>query len=192
MIQAAKYGLRNLFNFSGRDNRRQFWLFAIFLMIVRWVLATAATALLMASTVGSAMHNVGANSDPETTATAVQANITSALPQLMIIGIIISLIIVAMLFAAFVRRLHDSNLSGWFALLPGVPYLLNLAATPGQVARTMAVMQRGPNAHMILRETNWWVAALAWLALVLLAGLALRQSTPGTNRYGPEPVDLAA
>lgn len=189
MIQAAKYGLRNLFNLSGRDSRQQFWLFVIFLLIMRWVLATVVTAPLMASTVGTAMHNVGVNADSDTAATAVQANITSALPQLMIIGFAISLITVAMLFAALVRRLHDSNLSGGFVLLPGVPYLLNLVATPSQVAHTMAIMQRGPNAKMILHETNWWVAALAWLALVLLVGLTLRQSTRGANRYGPQPKD---
>jgi uncharacterized membrane protein YhaH (DUF805 family) len=190
MLHAIKHGLRNLANLSGRDSRRQFWFFALFLMLARWALGMVATVPLMASTMSTAMRSASTSADPQATATAVQANMTAALPQLMVIGMVIGVVSTAMLLASLVRRLHDSNLSGWFVLLPGVPYLASLAATPGQVAHTMQVMQRGPQTGgMMLRETNWSVAALAWLALALLVALAVRPATPGPNRYGAAPVD---
>ncbi len=193
MLHAIKHGLRNLFTLTGRDGRKQFWLYVVFLLLLRWVVSTVATVPLMASTMNTAFTAARNSTDPAATATAVQANITAALPQMMVLGIVISLITAAMLVSSLVRRLHDSGLSGWFALLPGVPYLISLAAAPREVAHTMAVMQQGPQQPgAVLHATNWSIAAIGWLALFLLVAVAARQSTPGTNRYGPEPVDLAA
>lgn len=190
MLHAIKHGLRNLFNLNGRDARQTFWYYALFLLLLRWIAGTLAAVPLMRSTMTTAFDATRNSADPDATATAVQANITAALPQLMVLGIVIGLISMAMLLASLVRRLHDANLSGWFVLLPGVPYLLALAAAPSQVAHTMEVMQRGAHQPgVMLHETNWSVAALGWLAFALLVALAARPSTPGANRYGPQPLD---
>jgi uncharacterized membrane protein YhaH (DUF805 family) len=190
MPNAIKHGLRNLFNLNGRDARQTFWYYALFLILLRWIIGTLVTVPLMRSTMATAVEAARNSADPQTTATAVQANITAALPQLMVVGIVVGVVTVAMLVASLVRRLHDAGLSGWFVMLPGVPYALALASAPWQVAHTMAVMQssvRQPG--MMLRETNWSATALGWLALALLVALAARPSTPGTNSYGPPPLD---
>lgn len=190
MPNAIKHGLRNLFNLTGRDARQTFWYYSLFLMLLRWIVGTIVTVPLMRSTMTTAFEATRNSTDPEAAATAVQANITAALPQLMVVGIVIGVVTMAMLAASLVRRLHDANLSGWLVLLPGVPYALALASAPSQVAHTMAVMQSGVHQPgMMLRQTNWSVAALGWLALALLVALAVRPSTPGPNRYGPPPVD---
>lgn len=194
MLHAIKHGLRNLVTLTGRDGRKQFWLYAVFLLLLRWAVSTVATVPLMASTMNTAFTAARNSTDPAATATAVQTNITAALPQIMLLGIVISLITAAMLLSSLVRRLHDSGLSGWFALLPGVPYLISLAAAPREVAHTMAVMQQQGPGHpgAALHATNWSIAAIGWLALALLVAVAARPSTPGANRYGLEPVDLDA
>lgn len=190
MLHAIKHGLGHLFTLTGRDSRQEFWLYALFLLILRWIVGTVAAAPLMASTMSTAFDAARNSSDPQATATAVQANITAALPQLMVLTIVVGLVTMAMLVASLVRRLHDTGLSGWFVLLPGVPYLVTLAAAPHEVARTMAMMQQGPHqAGEVLHATNWSLAAVGWLALALLVALAARPSTSGANRYGPPPQD---
>lgn len=75
--------------------------------------------------------------------------------------------------AVTVRRLHDANRTGWWALLPFTAFFLALAAVPfgGEVSDAIA----------FVIGISALVCPLA--LLVLLAW----KSTPGRNRFGEDP-----
>ena len=99
--------------------------------------------------------------------------------------------------ASFVRRLHDSGLSGWWAWLPGLLYVGYLAWLPRQIAGLQDVLAKaGAKAGSLESPVSQFgmipgqeVAMLsAYLPLVLLAVFGVRKSSPGPNRYGEAPV----
>jgi uncharacterized membrane protein YhaH (DUF805 family) len=80
--------------------------------------------------------------------------------------------------AVGVRRLHDSGRSGWWMLLPFVPYAIAIAlAGP-------AMMAGGLGAGLGLAALFMFIGMVC--AIVLLVFMCLG-STPGDNRYGPNP-----
>lgn len=87
--------------------------------------------------------------------------------------------------AVSVRRLHDTSRSGWWILLPMIPY--GLAIVLGGAA-IMGASGGGASAAAL---AGAGVAAIFLLigavcAIVLLVFMCL-PSTPGDNRYGPNP-----
>jgi uncharacterized membrane protein YhaH (DUF805 family) len=80
--------------------------------------------------------------------------------------------------AVGVRRLHDTNRSGWWILVPIVPYALAIAiAGPAIVAGGMGA-GLGIAALLML---------IGMLAAILLLVFMVLPTTPGDNRYGPNP-----
>jgi uncharacterized membrane protein YhaH (DUF805 family) len=87
--------------------------------------------------------------------------------------------------AVGVRRMHDTDRTGWWLLAPIVPYLIALALilpslmqpSAGGIA---ALFQFGPAAILMLIA---FVLAIAVFVFSVLPG------TKGPNRYGPDPYD---
>lgn len=80
--------------------------------------------------------------------------------------------------AVGVRRLHDTNRSGWWILLPIVPYVVAIAmAGP-------AIMAGGLGAGLGLAMLFMLVGFVCAIALIVFVCIP---STPGDNRYGPNP-----
>jgi uncharacterized membrane protein YhaH (DUF805 family) len=80
--------------------------------------------------------------------------------------------------AVGVRRLHDTNRSGWWILLPIVPYCLALAIGGP------AILAGGLGAGLGIAMLFMFAGLIC--ALLLLYFFVL-PSTPGENRYGPNP-----
>ncbi|HDS0947560.1 TPA: DUF805 domain-containing protein [Stenotrophomonas maltophilia] len=108
--------LKRYAQFEGRANRREYWMFQLFLL-----LATAAVSLL-AGVLAIIMHS------NESALAAIVMGLM-ALLGLMWLATIVPLI------AVTVRRLHDCNQSGWLYLLALVPgggvVILVFALLPG-------------------------------------------------------------
>jgi uncharacterized membrane protein YhaH (DUF805 family) len=87
--------------------------------------------------------------------------------------------------AVGIRRLHDTNRSGWWILLPIVPYclafILGGAAMVGGAASGSGL---GMSAGFGLAAIFLFIGFIC--ALVLLVFMVL-PGTPGENRYGPNP-----
>jgi uncharacterized membrane protein YhaH (DUF805 family) len=81
--------------------------------------------------------------------------------------------------AVGVRRLHDTNRSGWWILLPIIPYALAI------VIAGPAIIAGGMGAGLGIAALFLLVGALC--ALLLLVFMVL-PGTPGENRYGPNPL----
>lgn len=82
--------------FSGRASRREFW----------WVILLFVLCNIALSIIGGMF-----------------AFISTAVPT--ILGVIWTLATIVPYVALAVRRVHDTNKSGWWVLLPGIPYVIN-------------------------------------------------------------------
>jgi uncharacterized membrane protein YhaH (DUF805 family) len=88
--------------------------------------------------------------------------------------------------AVGVRRLHDTNRSGWWLLLPIVPYVL------GMVLGGAAIMGGAAAGSGVGMMAGAGIAAIfmfiAFIADLMLIYFYVLPGTPGENRFGPQPV----
>jgi uncharacterized membrane protein YhaH (DUF805 family) len=86
--------------------------------------------------------------------------------------------------AVGVRRLHDTNRSGWWLLLPLVPWALAIAfggtAMLGAAAGSGMGLMAGAGIAFIFMS-------LCLVAEVVILIFYVLPGTPGDNRYGPNP-----
>ena len=141
--------------FSGRARRSEYWYFVLFGMLVG-----------MATNTADAIIN-GESSGAMPTPISSIASLALMLPQL----------------SANVRRLHDTNRSGWWiggfylyligAVVVGVAYFFQSGSSSfndGPAIAGIVILGLGAFAYM-----------------VLLIVFAVLPGTPGTNRFGPDP-----
>lgn len=199
MLKAIGHGFRNIVNFEGRDARQAFWFWVLFLYVVTtaisMVVTMPMTAGAMATGIQQGIAQAG-NADRAAADAAAQAAIVQSIagymPLMTGITIATGLIYLFGLAAAFVRRLHDSGLPGWWAILPGGLQAANIALVPAQMGRMQetltAAMSGNPFAGINAMAGSFGISALcAWGAIIALIVLGVRKSTPGPNRYGDAP-----
>jgi uncharacterized membrane protein YhaH (DUF805 family) len=157
--------LKRYAEFSGRSRRMEYWMFQLFMFLVY----IAMIVLMMVVGGGALMTG-----DPSAAAAAGGA-------ALIIFGLY-ALFALAMLIpsiAVSVRRLHDTNRSGWWILAPLSGYVIMLIGT---------VMAAGspdnPGLGGILAMVG--MIAVIGLGLTLLVFMFL-EGTRGPNQYGPDP-----
>jgi uncharacterized membrane protein YhaH (DUF805 family) len=199
MLKAIKHGLVNLLNFEGRDARQAFWYYVLFLYIVTLAISMVVTVPMMIQGFMTGIRegiNASRSSDPVAAQAAVQAAMRNAMSGTIStslwLGMVTGLLMLAGLAAAFVRRLHDSNLSGLWALIPAAIQLGNLALAPTMVRQMMdnlAHMTPGdPAAGFRAMQGSVGAASLlGWAAIIAVVVLGVRKSSPGPNRYGEAP-----
>lgn len=93
-FKAVISAFRNIFDYTGRSNRREFWYWAGFVVIV-WLLCRAVDLAVIAPMRGFAAYEQGAG---------------APLSNLWL------LICILPTLALIVRRVHDHGKSGWWAL----------------------------------------------------------------------------
>ena len=98
--------LRRYADFDGRSRRKEYWMFALGILLVYLVLG-----MLVALGAGTSMHAGGA----------------MAWSPIAMLGvgliILVGLAIIIPAIAVQVRRFHDQDKSGWFVLLNFIPYV---------------------------------------------------------------------
>lgn len=157
--------LKRYAEFSGRSRRMEYWMWFVFQFLV----GIAFSVILMAVG-GAAMVGASANSPGALMAAGGGILIVWALWALFGLAMIIPGIAVA------VRRLHDTNRSGWWLLAPAGAYFimwigLFMAASGSAIGRLL----------MTVGGIGGVVLAITLLVFMFLDG------TPGTNRYGADP-----
>ena len=104
MIKAYIKMWKNVFNYSGRSQRRDYWLAVLANLIIGFVLIFV-TTLILISAIDPKLENVNTAG---------------------ILGLFNLLLLLVMLvpgIALGVRRLHDTGKSGWWVLIGMIPYL---------------------------------------------------------------------
>lgn len=168
--------LKKYAQFSGRAPRAEFWwffLFTMILFIVMWFLFA-----------GSMMSMAAAGTDPS-------AGVLQAMGGGMIILSLAWLALLIPSIAVQVRRLHDTNRSGWWIGAFYLLYAVYIALLFGSVFSMMGSAMAGtaePSAGaggMLLFTTLLGLVMMVY-GIVLLVFYCL-PGTPGPNNYGPDP-----
>ena len=196
MLGSIKYNLRNLANFSGRDARQTFWYFVLFIAILRWIAGSIIAVPMMVKMFGTMFSSMKQGARPETME-AMQGQINGQMVAMMqdMVGVSIAIGVVSglLLVAALVRRLHDSELSGWWAAAPAVLYVAALGMIPAQIHQVAEFLQAAgtkPLNPATMVEQQSGLALIGWIPLLMVIVIGVRKSTPGPNRFGESSVSF--
>jgi uncharacterized membrane protein YhaH (DUF805 family) len=192
MLTAIKYNLAHLTDFKGRDARSTFWYYVLFLVLVQFALSLLISVPLTGAMVGDA---VGAARDGVAEA-EVQARmlgrVAGMIKASMWLSVVLTLATTLLLLAAFTRRLHDSNKPGWIAGLTALIQLaalvLAIASLDDMIAMTSAAQTGDLSALQGMQGKLMLQSLLGWAATIVLIVFGVWPSSPGENRYGPQPV----
>ncbi|MDB5672265.1 MAG: hypothetical protein JWO25_3224 [Alphaproteobacteria bacterium] len=159
--------LKRYADFSGRSRRTEYWMFVLFQFLIG-----IAYSLLLGLVGGAALFG----GDPGALVAAGGAvMILTAIYALVCLALIIPAIAVA------IRRLHDTNRTGWWVLAPLAPYCLSF------IGAAMAASSPGsPGAGAMLALVGGLLALAMAVALIVFL---LLDGTRGPNRFGADPKD---
>ena len=194
MLGAIRHNLGNLTNFSGRDGRSTFWFYVLFIVIVQFVAGLLISLPMMGGVARDAFDAVRQGASEAELQKQMFATMSGTMRTTMILSMAVVLICALGLVAAFVRRLHDSNRSGWIA---AIPFLLVLAAQSISMANMDAVFEAmasmdasNPAAALEAQQPLLAASALSWIGYLIVIVFGVWPSSDGDNRYGPEPDHL--
>lgn len=176
-----------LHRFSGREGVGDFWIWTASVLVTTTCLFMLAAIPIIAASI--ARIEAFARAHPEQATRTIgpghySVQIDGFHPELMPdFGAFIALtagfaaLVILLIAAALVRRLHDRGTRGWIALLP-LPFL---ATGLWIMPRLMRAADPDLGLFAILFANN-----LVYLASIgLLVFLTTRPGSPGDNRYGP-------
>jgi uncharacterized membrane protein YhaH (DUF805 family) len=171
--------LRRYADFQGRSRRMEYWMFFLFTILVN--IGFAILLLLVGG--GAAAFGAVDQDNP-----AGILALGGAVGVIYIINILFSLAILIPSIAVGVRRLHDTNRTGWWLLMPVVPYLLGIVLVVAGLAALGGGVGGGVSGGFGTFAILGGVMVLAALAVgIALLVFLLLPGTTGPNRFGPDP-----
>ena len=150
MFSAIDYSLRRLFDFRGRDRRATFWWFMLAVQMFLVLLALVALFSL-----------------PDSLGHA----------EIVSFGLFFTVVTVLLMAGSVVRRLHDSGLSGWIAVIPAAIHLAVIV--PALLTYQDLMAEAALDAEAPLSQQ-----LLDWLPYIIVMIIGVLPSTPGPNRFG--------
>jgi uncharacterized membrane protein YhaH (DUF805 family) len=164
MVNMISKHLRCLTQFSGRESRGEFW---------PWVGVTIALYLLLF--MGSVALLFAQISSGNEESPVPVLSLMFTMNEIAIAAIL------ALLAAAVVRRLHDSNRTGAWGLLPLPSLVIALVLMPEISAGT----PNNPEPDMDLFFVLFFNNMIYLVLLIVLIVMCAKPSTIGDNRFGP-------
>jgi uncharacterized membrane protein YhaH (DUF805 family) len=189
--------LRNLGRFSGRDRPRIFWPYMGLVIGLNALISIAAAVPMIFDMFERVRRFMEAHPETvvETWPGHYEVRIQGFHPELFpdvtlfLLPMAAALAVtIGLAAAAIVRRLHDRDRTGWWALLPLPFTAFGMAMMPrmfdGWIAAIGSNQQPDPGPVMLLMVNNLLhLGALAFLVVQLVSS-----GTEGPNRYGEDPV----
>jgi uncharacterized membrane protein YhaH (DUF805 family) len=194
MWGAVKHALSNLTNPNGRDARQTFWYWVLAVFVLRYAASMVVSFPMTMKIMNMTMQTVASGKPDDVVAmqSRMMAMMADDLSRMVWIGLVIGLVSMLLLVCSIVRRLHDSNLSGWLLLVPGALYGIALAQAPRQIEASVAMlksMKPGATPDMSqMMQAQSGLGLLSWVAIGLVIWIGLRKSDEGPNRFGDAPV----
>jgi len=190
MLGSIKYNLAHLLDFRGRDARQTFWYYVLFVYLLNIGVSLIAIIPGLMRAMSAVM--AAPQQSPEAAELAAQGMMTSMAPGMMWASLIGGVLLLTMLAASLVRRLHDSDLSGWWATLPGAIYAYTLARMPTQMEEMQSVLSEASTGEGVsanaMQGQFQLETLIGWLPFLMVIILGVRKSSAGPNRYGEAPV----
>jgi len=196
--------LTGLFDFRGRENRQPFWLWILIVYIVQFVVMMIAMVPLMMSWIDQMTPAM--QGDPHRFDNDPQAVFQLMMPMMqnmIMVMLVIAVLFLALTVAAVVRRLHDSDRSGWWAS----PYYAMQIVSPIVMASifpryftivaSMASAKPGsppdmtnPAFQQAMQSMSLMslVNVLSFAILVMMIVFLVLPGTVGPNRFGDDPL----
>ncbi len=185
IFASIRYNLAKLLRFSGRESRGLFWPYAITVFLLGIVAGILLFVPIMTDTMTRVMdyaqrHPGGLPRPALGQPPALPPELMPDMTRMMVPMMIVNLAGILLLAAAAVRRLHDRDMSGWWAALP-LPFRIISASIAPAVAKQMMTFPPRQSSLMLVSTLN---GGFALLALVVLVVLLMGESTRGPNRFG--------
>lgn len=193
--------LTGLIDFQSRENRQPFWLWILIVYIVQFAVMLIAMVPIMTSWFDQMMPAMQA--DPHRFDNDPQAMMQLMVPMMqnvMTMAVVSATLFFVLSAAAVVRRLHDSNRSGWWSfpyyamqvvspvfMLSFFPRYFTMMASlqPGsQPDMTNPALQQAMQSMALMSLVN----LLAFAVLVMMIVLLVLPGTVGPNRFGDDPL----
>jgi uncharacterized membrane protein YhaH (DUF805 family) len=194
MWGAVKHALSNLTNPNGRDARQTFWYWVLVVFVARYAASMVVSFPMTMKIMNMTMQSIGSGKPEDVTAMQSQmmAMIADDLSRMVWLGLAIGVVSMLLLVCSVVRRLHDSNLSGWLVLVPGALYGIALAQAPRQIEASIEMLKTmkpgtPPDVSQMM-QAQGLLGLLAWVAIGLVIWIGVRDSDEEPNRYGDAPV----
>jgi uncharacterized membrane protein YhaH (DUF805 family) len=202
MLGSIKYNLSHLLDFTGRDARQTFWYYVLFVYLLGMLVSVVAMIPGMVSMFSGMFEAVQSaaqsGADPavveqQLVATYMGDAMSKLMGQIMWVSAGLAVLNILLLAAALVRRLHDSDLSGWWALAPAIAQVGAVGwmlATLDELVATMTQTMTAstPNPMAAMQGSMSGAGLVGWVPIILVIIFGIRKSTDGPNRFAAEPV----
>ena len=194
MLEAIKYGLRNLTNPNGRDARQTFWYWVLAVVLLQYAGGMLVAVPMMIDMFGGMFTAIRNGAPPEAMQAQISRSMADSLESTIWVSVILGAASLALLAMSLVRRLHDSDLPGWIALGPLGIYAAAIALMPAQMDRVLETVRTmdaaNPPSPLAQFEAQGFYSVLTYLPMLIGVVIGLRKSSPGPNRYGEAPVSF--
>lgn len=194
MLAAIKYNLTHLTQFGGRDARQTFWFYVLFLVLVQIGVSMAVSIPLTGSMVGDTIVAARQGTGEAEVQQRMMEHIATLMRASMWVSAVLSLVSIGLLGASFTRRLHDSGKPGWIAGVAAAIQLVALVLAIARIddaVRMTALAQSGDLEAVRAMQGRFALQSLlGWVPALLVIVFGVMASTPGENRYGPEPLPV--
>lgn len=191
MFASVAYNLKNLANIHGRDGRKVFWFYVLFIVILNILVSIVASIpmTIAAAEVGIAAVQSG---DQAAAEAAILEEVINYAPTLVWFSIIQSAANIVLLAASFMRRTHDVGLPGILVAVPIAIQLIWMVIAYRQLDGIADTMRSGAEAElggtsMALEPGMIAQDLLGWLAFLIVILVGLMKSQQGPNAYGDGP-----
>lgn len=195
MLAAIRYNLANLTNFGGRDARQTFWYYVLFLVIVQMAVSMLISIPMMGSAVSGAIEAAQAGMSEEAMQARMMTDMGGWFELTIWVSLAMGIVVILLLAASFVRRIHDSDHSGWWALLAIGAQLVSAGYTVSMIDRMRELMMLSMDpanlSEIMTRQKEFMGFGLVgYIPLIVVVVFGVMKSSDGPNRFGPGPVSF--
>jgi len=192
LLKAIRHGLTNLLNFEGRDARQAFWYYVLFLVIINVAVGFLITIPMMVSSFQTAFEAARMGIPEDQAALQITSRMGEQMETTMWASLAVNLATTFLLAASFVRRLHDSDHSGWWAAPAIAAQVAAAVYSVSQIGRMKDLMTASVNSQDMAAYLDNQAEIMAyglvgWIGPIIVIIFGVMKSTQGSNRFGDAP-----
>jgi uncharacterized membrane protein YhaH (DUF805 family) len=201
MLRITRYNLTHLLDFTGRDARPTFWYYVLFLFLVNIAIGMVLGFVLVGGLISAAIDAAQTGASEQEMQARMSAQMGGMMAGVVWYSLVANIIMSLLLAASFVRRLHDSNSSGWWGLLvlaaQVAGFVVSLQMMDGMqqimaemMSRTEPMSQAEIQILMQQQSEMGRIGLVGWIAPLVVIVFGVMDSTDGPNKFGEGPVRI--